>query len=166
MLFFKMPFISDRLTQKVKRIFKQEGLSTIVYSKQQNLRQTLNRKSNNSMTCSLSNCPLSDPKLCHRTNVVYQVQCTGCQQRYIGSTIRHLHQRMKEHLTSDKSSVKRHLATCSTTAGITVKILSHDNDEKNLRLREGILIMDLVPELNAKEEQLTLLSLVQPVKMN
>jgi len=73
---------------------------------------------------------------------------------------------VKEHLTSDKSSVKRHLPTCSTTAGIAIKILSHDNDEKNLRLREAILIMDLNPELNAKEEQQAFLSLVQPVKLH
>jgi hypothetical protein len=166
MLFFQMPFISDRLNQKIRRIFQQEGLNTIVYSKNQNLRQTLNRKPNDSTTCTLTACPVSDPKLCHRMNVVYQIQCTACQKRYIGSTIRQLHQRVKEHLTSDKSSVKRHLPTCSTTAGIAIKILSHDNDEKNLRLREAILIMDLNPELNAKEEQQAFLSLVQPVKLH
>jgi len=62
--------------------------------------------------------------------------------------------------------VKRHFPTCSTIAGIAIKILSHDNDEKNLRLREAILIMDLNPELNAKEEQQAFLSLVQPVKLH
>jgi hypothetical protein len=62
--------------------------------------------------------------------------------------------------------VKRHLPTCTAGAGIAVKILSHDFDEKNLRLREAILIMDLNPELNAKEEQQSLLSLVQPVKLH
>jgi hypothetical protein len=162
--FFQMPFISDRLNQKVKRIFQQEGINTIVYSKNKNLRHTLTRKHNEISTCTLSTCPISDPKLCYRTNVIYQIQCSACKKRYIGSTIRQLHQRTKEHLTSDQSSVKRHLSTCNPTARIDVKVLSHDNDEKNLRLREAILIMDLKPELNAKDEEQALLSLVQPVK--
>ena len=121
-------------------------------------------KSRNESTCSLSDCPVSDPKLCFRRNVVYQVQCTGCNNIYIGSTIRHLHLRIREHLKSDQSSVKRHLSTCTNTAGISIKVLSHDSDEKNLRLREAILIMDHKPVLNSKEEEKVILSLVQPVK--
>ena len=95
---------------------------------------------------------------------MYQIQCSGCNKNYIGSTIRQLHLRIKEHLTSDLSAVKRHLATCTAIAQISVKVLSHDNDEKNLRLREAILIMDHKPLLNNKEEETRLLSLVQPVK--
>ena len=163
-LYFHMPFVSDRLNQKVRRIFHQEGFNTIVYSKNKNLRSWLTPKSRAPPSCSLNGCPISDPKLCFRKSVVYQVQCSGCNSIYIGSTIRQLHLRIKEHLTSDLSSVKRHLSNCIATTGISVSILSHDNDEKNLRLREAILIMDHKPLLNAKEEEKGLLGLVQPVK--
>ena len=158
-----MPFVSDRLNQKVKRIFQQEGLNIIVYSKNKSPRQMLSSKRCDA-TCSLNACTISDPKLCYQRNVVYEILCSGCNNTYIGSTIRPLHVRIKEHLSTDESSVKRHLATCLGTAQISVKILSHDNDEKNLRLREAILIMDHKPKLNAKEEEKGLLSLVQPVK--
>ena len=163
-LFFQMPFISDRLNHKIRRIFKQEGFNTIVYNKNRSLRQTLSQNKNNHSHCSLNACPLADPKLCQRKSVVYQVECTACHKAYLGSTIRQLHQRIKEHLSSDQSAVKRHLSTCAASAQIAVTVLSHDNDEKNLRLREAILIMDLKPQLNAREEEQTLLTLVQPVR--
>ncbi len=50
------------------------------------------------------------------------------------------------------------------STSIAVEVLAHDSDEKNLRMREAILIMDCKPEMNAKEEQKVLLSLVRPVK--
>ncbi|CAK9250029.1 unnamed protein product, partial [Sphagnum jensenii] len=75
---------------------------------------------------------------------------------------RKLHIRVKEHLQSEQSSVKRYLAVCHSTS-IAVEILAHDSDEKNLRLREAILIMDCKPDMNAKEEEKALLSLVRPV---
>jgi hypothetical protein len=111
----------------------------------------------------MNQCPVADPKLCHRRNVVYKIRCTKCNRIYIGSTIRQLHTCVKEHLQSDQSSVKRHLAECHSTS-IAVEVLAHDRDEKNLRLREAILIMDCKPEMNAKEEEKVLLSLVRPVK--
>ena len=59
--------------------------------------------------------------------------------------------------------MKRHLAACHS-GSIAVEVLAHDSDEKNLRLREAILIMDCNPDMNAKEEEKALLSLVRPVK--
>jgi hypothetical protein len=162
-LYFNMPFIADGLNLKIKRIFQQEGLNVRVYSKNKSLRQLLATKRTDNETCSMNQCPVADPKLCHRRNVVYQIRCTKCNRIYIGSTIRQLHTRVKEHLQSDQSSVKRHLAECHSTS-IAVEVLAHDSDEKNLRLREAILIMDGKPEMNAKEEEKVLLSLVRPVK--
>ena len=77
---------------------------------------------------------------------------------------RQLHIRVKEHLQSEQSSVKKHLAECHSTS-IVVEVLAHDSDEKNLRLREAILIMDCKPDMNAKEEEKALLYLVKPVKL-
>jgi hypothetical protein len=162
-LYFNMPFINDGLNLRIKRIFQQEGLNVRVYSKNKSLRQLLAAKQTCNETCSLNQCPVTDPKLCHRKNVVYQVRCTKCNSVYIGSTIRQLHIRVKEHLQSEQSSVKKHLAMCHSTS-IAVEVLAHDSDEKNLRLREAILIMDHKPDMNVKEEEKALLSLVRPVK--
>ena len=45
--------------------------------------------------------------LCLHRNIVYQLMCKACGKFYIGSTIRLLNNRMKEHLTNDNSSVKK-----------------------------------------------------------
>jgi len=124
----------------------------------------LSTRPQNTQGCSLKDCTISDPALCLSRNVVYQVRCSGCDAIYIGSTIRQLHTRIKEHLTSEQSSIKRHLSACTATAQIAIKILARDHDAKNLRLKEALLIMDCKPTINTKEEEKELLTLVQPAK--
>ena len=58
-----------------------------------------------------------------------------------GSTTRFLHDRVKEHLTNDNSSVKKHLIMCHhNTQNIEAKIITHENDPANLRLCEALFI--------------------------
>lgn len=55
---------------------------------------------------------------------IYQLTCKACGKFYIGSTTRFLHDRVKEHLTNDNSSVKKHLITCQhNTQNIEAKII-------------------------------------------
>jgi Uri superfamily endonuclease len=82
---------------------------------------------------------------------------------YIGSTVRPLHQRVKEHLSTSSSAVHQHLQICNRNIGITTTILANETDPKNLRIKEAILITDRKPNLNRKEEEKYLLSLVKTV---
>ena len=59
---------------------------------------------------------------------VYQLTCSSCDQQYIGSTTRFIHDRVKEHLNNKNSSVKKDYK------GIEVKIIMSENDPANLRL--------------------------------
>lgn len=159
--FFHIPYISNRVHTAIGRIFQKEGLNVIPYSRNPNLRQLL--KPQEIKTCSLNNCPLSQPQICTKKGVVYELKCNGCEKRYIGSTIRELHTRIKEHFSQSTSAVKLHLGVCRTTNGFSTRILTRDRDPKNLRIKEALLIADKKPELNRKEEQTQLASLVKIV---
>ena len=110
--YLKIPFISDRLNRKVTGIFKRENIPVRIAHKSYTLRQALShntteRKCNRSRP----NCPIADTNLCLQRNTVYQLTCKACGEYYIGSTTRFLHDRTKEHLANDNSSVKKHLTT-------------------------------------------------------
>jgi hypothetical protein len=161
--FFEMPFISDHLHKRITRIFREEGLDVLVYNKNKSLRQLLSPQFTNSKACTLASCPIMNSKLCFQKNVIYQIQCSICNQVYVGSTIRELHIRAREHLQRPNSAVFKHLSHCNTQT-IKAKILSRDTDPKNLRLREAIIIRDMNPSINIREEEKCLLALVDPVR--
>ena len=122
--------------------------------KHRTLRTVLKQKPDNGQ-CQLPNCAVSDNTKCFRTKVVYKIICDLCRQCYIGSTIRHLHQRVKEHLTDRRSSVGKHLQLCQSSSiskSIQTEIIASDHDEANLRLREAILINRIKPTINSREE--------------
>ena len=80
--------------------------------------------------------------------------CKPCGQRYVGSTTRPLHERLREHTVSGRgSTIHSHLIVCGGgTARIRVNIIAREKDEVNTRLREAIVIKRTEPELNTREE--------------
>ena len=77
---------------------------------------------------------------------VYQLTCSSCDQQYIGSTTRFIHDRVKEHLNNKNSSVKKHIYSCKNKdyKGIEVKIIMSENDPANLRLYGAFYIPVIV----------------------
>ena len=154
-VYIKLPYINDDVDYKLKRIFRQEGINIRLSHKTRNLRHHLSHS--NDKACTLTSCSINDSKLCHRRNVVYKVICRRCHHFYIGSTIRHLHLRIHEHLTSKQSAVHQHLLNCTGNLHdihnkIDIHIIGTENDEANLRLREAILISWHKPKINSKVE--------------
>ena len=147
--YLKLPFISEQANRRIKQIFHREAVSLRIAHKSQTLRNYLRPKSE-IPPCTLRSCPLRN-NLCNRRNTVYQLQCPSCSSTYIGSSIRPLHQRVKEHLTSPESSVNKHLRVCQSNT-VNTKILATDNDSANLRLREAIFIQNLCPQINSRDE--------------
>ena len=78
----------------------------------------------------------------------------NCNQHYIGSTTRFIHDRVKEHLNSEISPVKKHISTCQNKdfKGIEIKTIVLENDPVNLRLFEAFYIRKYKPTLNSREE--------------
>ena len=80
---------------------------------------------------------------------MYQLTCNSCDQQYIHSTTQtkegdgrynygstRPHDRVKEHLKYDSSSVEKHIYSCQNKdyKGIEVKIITSENDPANLRI--------------------------------
>jgi len=84
---------------------------------------------------------------------MYQITCNS-NQRYIGSTTCFIHDRVKQHLNSENSSVKKHLFTCENKdyKGIEIKTIVLENDPINLRLFEAFYIRKYKPTLKFLEE--------------
>ena len=54
-------------------------------------------------TCTRDKCPISNTNLCLQRNSVYQITCNNCNEEYIGSTTRFIHDRVREHLNNRKT---------------------------------------------------------------
>jgi hypothetical protein len=151
--YLKIPYISERLNHRITNIFRKEGIPVCVAHKSYTLRRALSHNTTE-RTCTRDNCAISNTKLCLLRNAVYQITCNNCNQHYIGSTTRFLHDRVREHLNSENSSVKKHISTCQNKVykGIKIKTIVLENDPANLRLFEAFYIRKYKPTLNSREE--------------
>ena len=149
--FFKMPHFSDRVFFKFRNIFKRHNLPVTVVPQARSLRSILYTRPGETNVCKFSNCLTASDNICFRTNVVYQIECTACSRIYIGSTIRFLHIRIREHMRQQSSTVFLHNQKCSASC-LKVTILAHAMDPKNVRMKEAILIEQHAPQLNRKAE--------------
>ena len=136
--YLKIPYISERLNHKITNIFRKENIPVRVAHKSYTLRQALSHTSTE-RKCTRDNCPIANTGLCLRRNAVYQLTCNSCDQQYIGSTTGFIHDRVREHLNNDNSSVKKHISSCQNNdhKGINIKIIMSENDPANLRLYEA-----------------------------
>ena len=153
--YLKVPYISERLNHKITNIFRKEGIPVRVAHRSYTLRQALSRNGTQAeRICTGDNCPTSKTKLCLLRNAVYQITCNNCNEHYIGSPTRFIHYRVKEHLNSENSSVKKHISTCQNKdyKGIEIKTIVLENDPVNLRLFEAFYIRKYKPTLNSREE--------------
>jgi len=150
--YFNFPYISDAINRKISRCFMREGLNVRLFHRNFSLRAALKVKTVNNRVCRKNNCNL-DINLCFRKNIVYKITCNNCDKKYVGSTIRPLHDRIHEHFNSDNSSVKKHFRQCDSSPNtMTVEVLEQEKRKGNLRIREAYYINKLKPELNSKEE--------------
>ena len=104
--YLKIPYISDRLNHKITNIFQKEGIPLRIVHRSFTLRRALSHNTTK-RACTRNNCPIANTKLCLLRNAVYQIICNKCNQFYIGSTTRFIHDRVKEHLNNENSSVKK-----------------------------------------------------------
>jgi hypothetical protein len=80
----------------------------------------------------------------NKSNVIYQINCSECNEFYVGLTTRRLNKRVKEHKSRNYSSVFKH----SLEEGHDIdynspKILASDNVKIRLQIKETLLIQQL-----------------------
>ena len=96
--YLKIPYFSERLDYRITSIFRKRAYQ---YGSRTN--HTLSDElshNNKERTYTRANCPISGTKLCLLRKAVYQITCNNCNQHYIGSTTRFIHDRVREHLNS------------------------------------------------------------------
>lgn len=150
--YLKMNYISDQVSKQIKREFAKEGINIRVAHKTFSIRNFLSKKKK-TPACTLVRCPLkanNNQNQCFKKCVIYQVQCQACHQYYIGSTIRHLHLRIREHFENETSSILKHQRICKQKFNFS--ILGRATDEANLRLKEAMMIRRKKPTINSRQE--------------
>ncbi len=150
--YLDFPYINDSINRKITQCFRKEGLKVRLSQKTKSLRNTLKLKQNNNRACTKRGC-LLDPIMCFQKNVIYSIRCDKCGMNYVGSTIRHLHDRVHEHFNNHNSSVRKHMNECNVSPDImNVKIIDRERRKGNLRIREAFYIQKFRPDINNKEE--------------
>ena len=139
--YLKITYISQRLNYRITSIFQNEGIPVRVAHKSYALRLPLSHN-NKERTCTRADRPFSSTKLCLLRNAVYQITCNNCNQHCIGSTTRFIHDRVREHLNNNNSSVKKHLSKCQNKVykGIEIETIVLENDPANQRLFEAFYL--------------------------
>jgi hypothetical protein len=151
--YLNIPFINDTFEHKIKNSLKGLGVRIIIAHKSKKLKHAIS-VDNDAVTrevCNLPRCQMNN-NLCMTKLVVYCITCTKCGASYIGSTFRFLHLRYKEHLSQRSSPIYAHYCKCA--GPLTVSVLSSDTNIQRMRIKEALLIKQLKPSLNAKEDLL------------
>ena len=146
--------MSEIITKEICWIIYKEWLGIQLAHFGLTLSQYLKKKNNNTVTiCTLANCPISDLYICHKTYTIYRLICLKCHNFYIGSAIRLLHIRIKEHLNTHASSFHEHWIKCKNNDNnFSIKIEAIVRNVGNLRIKEALLIAKLHPQINSRFE--------------
>ena len=146
--YLSIPFISNEMTHNIKRSLSYLGLNIRVTHRGKHLHQIFSNRRNQE-TCHLNGCILTN-HLCFTKGAVYMIKCTNCSQCYIGSTVRFLHTRVKEHTTQRRSAVFQHKLICNGM--LDVSVLAIERNIQKLRITEALLVKEKQPTLNEKED--------------
>ena len=109
--YLKLPYISERLNHGIPNIFRKENIPIRSAHRSHTLRRALSHNSTE-RTCTMDKSPISNTKLRLLRNAIYQITCNNCNEQYIGSTTRFIHNRIRGHLNNQNSSVKKHISSC------------------------------------------------------
>ena len=84
--------------------------------------------------------------------MVYGVHCTNCDSFYVGKAKRHVETRFKEHRDPRKqSAVLEHIMTTGHDVSLDdLKIYANGKFDKELLIKESLIIKSLRPNLNEK----------------
>jgi predicted GIY-YIG superfamily endonuclease len=88
---------------------------------------------------SLSKLKSSVPVL-NQSNIVYKVNCTDCNDFYIGLTTRRLHKRLKEHQKRKYCAIYKHVETGHKMDLVNPQIIGNDNIKIRLQVKETLQI--------------------------
>ena len=170
-----LPFISDRVSNAIKRCIIQaqlEEVAVLVNIPKGNIKRQLVRNRLYDRACISRNCvvcPYGKVGDCAKSGVVYQIKCLSCHAIYIGETGRPLSVRVNEHLASKRrrsaiSPLGKHRQDehNGTDFDISTTILAIEHDISARKTLEVLWIHTRTPSMNSRNEQLSVTSDLMP----
>jgi hypothetical protein len=156
--YLNIPFVSDEANTLIKRALKPLKLNIRLSHRSKQMKELLKPPLSvgptpSILSCHIKNCPVRS-HLCLSKFVVYKVTCNKCNEFYIGSTKKHLHLRIREHIKMKESNLFQHKMTCKS--GWTIVVLSRNGNVTEMRMKEAILIQQQHPTINKKENLFSL----------
>ena len=139
-------------------MFRKAGFPVRLEHRSTTLRQLLSPRREQA-PCIKPECRTKERNLCYKKDVGYKITCSGHSNFYIGSTIRRLRERIREHTTQSTSSIYRRLKKCqnndtdsNNNTNITMEFVCGVNDPVNLQFKEAIHIKQKRPQINSREK--------------
>lgn len=168
-----LPYVGEDAARKVNSFVKKSELPIrLVFRPPTTLRDMLTSTRIYESKCSESNCRYCrTEKICQIRGAVYQIECSGCGETYIGESGRPLKLRLDEHRRAlenpasypneafSKHRTLRH--TVERPPSLSVKILHrHLMNVLERKVMEAMEIKRRRPEINNKEEMRDCLRLI------
>ena len=163
-VYIRLPFISDRVAARVKRVAKGSGLPVeIAWTNNNTLKKRLVRSRLNPLPCPSGNrrchsCHAGLNGKCGTKNVVYELTCHHCGEKYIGETSRPVRLRFNEHRRNGRNMetdtplgehvMHEHPELRPEDIDVTARILRVCRDEADRKIAESICIRDARPKIN------------------
>lgn len=156
----KIPFISYEHSNEIKKYIKQSDLPILpIFTSGPSIISKLTKSSLNHQTCNIRNCYFKNESFCRKKNVIYELTCLICKERYIGETKRELHHRLNEHVRHTvqgnitNSAFAEHYQKLHHNNKIpeppfSVKILDNGRDSADCFIREATSIRKEKPSIN------------------
>ena len=94
----------------------------------------------------------------YRSNLIYQIECSGCKSKYVGLTTRHLASRVNEHFSQNGTMTKHCLAYGCTIENPLESTTILDSCYRNiihLSILEALYIREINPSINTKDEYIS-----------
>ena len=159
---FHIPYVSEQFTERIRRAIRTSGLNNVITRVKPGLqlRHAL-KKLKYPWHCEKRNCPIANDELCFRNNVVYKLVCLLCNECYIGSTTRHMHERAIEHARAAKNPlsyrafaianhyIERH---SNLEPQLSFNIIDQCRSELECKVSEATHIHRDRPQMNGKSE--------------
>lgn len=159
MSILRIPFISADHSKEIRNIIRQSDLSILpIFTSGSKLNDLLTRSAFKPLPCKIKSC-INKNSNCRKQNVIYQLNCSLCNESYVGETRRDLHTRLREHQRSivqgdeKKSALATHYAlhhsqTIVPKIPFTGKIIERARDNADRSIREAIWIRKKAPRIN------------------
>ena len=156
-LTLRLPFISNKFNTEVRRALRRYNINArLVHPRPRTLLQMAQPKPKPPV-CKLRDCPIKQIR-CTTSYVIYEVTCEICKATYIGSTIRPLHDRAKEHVAAARkhsraSAVGEHYEKCHSEEEPQLQfriVRATAKDELRLRIEEAMAIRTANPTMNRR----------------